>query len=293
MMPPQGRKRLADWWLAPAPAERLVALRVLIGGFALSYVGLRMPELVGSARLPTIDFAPIGITRVLSAPLSPALAITIALATCVLLIGFIAGFRYRVIAPLAACALLWTLTYRSSWGQVFHTENLLVLHVIVLALSPGASGDKSNEACGWPIKLLVAVTVATYFVAGVAKLRIAGLAWLDGDLLRDQVAVDNLRKLLLGHHVAPLARPMLAHPAAFAILSVATLAIELGSPLVFLGGRVSRIWVYAAWGFHVGVALVMSITFPYPLLGFAFLPMFRVERLFRRDLRRTGMSAAP
>jgi len=31
---------------------------------------------------------------------------------------------------LAALALLWTLTYRNAWGQIFPTENLLVLHVI-------------------------------------------------------------------------------------------------------------------------------------------------------------------
>ena len=40
--------------------------------------------------------------------------------------------------PIAAALLLWTLSYRNSWGLPFHTENLLVLHVIALALAPAA-----------------------------------------------------------------------------------------------------------------------------------------------------------
>ena len=69
-----------------------------------------------------------------------------------------------------------------------------------------------------------------------------------------------------------------------------TLAIELGAPLALLGPRIGRGWAYAAWAFHAGIALVMGITFPYHLLGFAFLALFPLDRLFRRDLSRTGMS---
>ena len=284
-------KRLSAWWFAPAPAERLAALRVLIGGFALAYLGLRLPELAASAQLPSADFAPVGICRVLDVPLPAWLAVVIALGTCALLVGFVAGFRARVVAPLAALALLWTLTYRSCWGQVFHTENLLALHVLVLACAP-ADRKSPPDACGWPIKLLVSVTAATYLVAGITKLRSAGLGWFDGSLLRDGVAVDALRKALVGEGAGPLARTLLDHPGAFTLISIATLVIELGAPLALFGGRTARTWTVAAWGFHVGIALVMKITFPYPLLGFAFLPLFRVETLLRLDRRRKGMPAS-
>ena len=40
---------------------------------------------------------------------------------------------YRVTAPLAALGMLWVTAYRNSWGMVFHTENLLVIHLAVLA----------------------------------------------------------------------------------------------------------------------------------------------------------------
>ena len=59
-----------------------------------------------------------------------------------------------------------------------------------------------------------------------------------------------------------------------------TLVVELGAPLVLVHRRIAAIWAFAAWGFHVGVVLVMNIWFPYPLFGFAYLPLFAVERVW-------------
>lgn len=281
-------KRLADWWFAPAPAERLAALRILIGAYALVYVAVRLPELAGVARYGRAVFHPVGVVRVLDAPLPPGVVLAIAIVTCVLIAAFVLGFAYRFTAPLAAVALLWTLTYRNAWGMVFHTENLLVLHVIALAFAPAAdtwaldrtSSPRTTAAgYGWPIKLLAALTAATYVLAGVAKLRIAGVDWLDGEVLRNHIAVDNLRKALLGDGIAPLAHLFLDHPSPLVVFSVMTLVIELGAPLALVGRRLAYIWALAAWGFHVGVVLLMNIWFPYPLLGLAFLPLLPAERV--------------
>jgi hypothetical protein len=289
------RKRLADWWFAPAPAERLAGLRILIGGFACGYLASRFPELVKSARLPPALFEPLGVVRVLGAPLPSAVAIAIAAATLALFAAFTLGFAYRVIAPLAAAALVWTLSYRTSWGQTFHTENVLVLHVIALACSPAAdvwaignTRKRGHAGYGWGIKLLVALTVATYVVAGIAKLRIAGTSWLDGEQLRNHVAIDNVRKALLGDPMSSLAIPMLDHPALFTAFSITTLAIELGAPVALFGARVAIAWAIGAWLFHVGVLLVMTILFPYALFGFAYLPLFPVERPLKWVAARAG-----
>ncbi len=285
-------KRLADWWFAPAPAERLAALRILIGGYALAYVLVRLPELVGVARYGRAQFHPIGITRVLDAPLPPAAVLAIAIATCVLLAAFVAGVAFRALGPLAALALAWTLTYRNAWGQIFHTENLLVLHVVALALSPAADVWAASRrrapapaGYGWPIKLLAALTAATYVIAGLAKLRIAGFDWLDGELLRNQIAVDNLRKALLGDHVAPLAHLVLDHPSPLVVFSAGTLVIELGAPFALLGRRLGYVWAAVAWGFHAGVVLLMNIWFPYPLAGAAFLPLLPAEKVPERVIQ--------
>jgi len=224
----------------------------------------------------------------------PPFAHLIAVVSCLCLaVLFIAGRWYRVVAPLFAVALLWVMTYRNSWAMPFHTENLLVLHVIVLALSPAAAAwswdagapHEPHERFGWPLRLMAVLTCVTYVLAGIAKLRMAGLDWAGGDYLRDQIAVDNLRKILLGSPPSPLATPLLEHRWLFAILAVMTLAIELGAPLALLGGRTAAVWALAAWSFHAGVLVLMFIVFPYPLSGVAFAPLFPAERLVERIRR--------
>jgi hypothetical protein len=139
--------------------------------------------------------------------------------------------------------------------------------------------------------LLAAVTVATYLLAGIAKLRLAGVHWLDGGLLRDEIAIDNLRKALLGDQVAPLSRALLEHPTWLGALAVGTLVLELGAPLALLGGRIGRGWALGAWLFHVGVVLAMNVWFLYPLVGPAFLPLLAPERLWQRVRRATPWAA--
>lgn len=305
--------RVAAWWFAPAPAERLAAVRMLVGGFGLAWVVGRIGELHAVAQLPAQHWRPTGVTRLLSAPLPPVVALGLTIATAVLLAAFVAGYRYRVTAPLAAVALLWTLTYRNSWGMIFHTENLLVLHVIALAVAPAADawsvdrwrGDRGGRerappaaGYGWALKLMLAITAVTYVLAAIAKLRLAGMDWLDGEQLRNQIAVDNLRKALLGDSIAPLGTVFLDHPAGFTVFSVMTILLELAAPVLLVGGWIARGWALGAWGFHLGVVLLMNIWFPYPLLGLAYVPLLAAERPFawaiarwRRRRPRSGIAA--
>ncbi|CAN5830580.1 hypothetical protein BH11MYX3_BH11MYX3_46160 [soil metagenome] len=279
-------KRLADWWFLPAPANRLAAVRILVGAFALAWVGGRLMETYAVSQLGRSHWKPTGVVGILDAPLPPTVVLVIAILTCALIVCFTLGVQYRFTAPLAAAGVLWTLTYRNSFGMIFHTENLLVLHMIALAVSPAADAwaidrapDRPPEAgYGWILKLLAAITAATYVMAGIAKLRIAGFAWLDGEQLRNQIAVDNLRKALLGDSIAPLATPFLDHPAGFTAFSVMPIVLELSAPIMLFLPRLARLWALAAWGFHVGVVLLMNIWFPYPLLGLAYLPLLHAER---------------
>jgi hypothetical protein len=281
---------MSRWWFAPAPAERLAALRILIGAFACAWLAARLPELWALSELPASELAPVGVARVLSAPLVSAAVLAIALASLACLVAFVVGWRFRLTAPAAALGLLWSLTYRNAWGMVFHTDNLLVLHVIALACAPaadawsldaraGRTGAPPAAGYGWAVKLCAALTCATYLLAGIAKLRLGGWAWAGGDQLRNQIAIDHLRKALLGGAVAPFARAFVAHPDALAVFAIGTLLIELGAPLALAGRRIAWLWALAAWGFHVGVVLTMNIWFPYPLFGVAFLPLFACERI--------------
>lgn len=262
--------------------ERLVALRILIGAYAVVYTAVRLPELWAIAHYPAAQFEGTGLARFV---LPPAAVLAIAGATLALLGAFVAGWRYRVTAPLAALGLAFVFSYRSAWGQIFHTENLLVLHVVALALAPAADRDDRGGEYGSWVRVLAALTVLTYVMAGIAKLRLAGAGWLDGEQLRNQIAIDNLRKALLGAGTAPLAMPLLEHPAWLSPISVATLIVELAAPVALLGRRLAVVWVTLAWAFHAGVLLLMWIVFPYPILGFAFLPLLPAEKLLPRKLR--------
>nr|HEX4319208.1 HTTM domain-containing protein [Kofleriaceae bacterium] len=277
---------VARWWLRDdAPAERLALLRIVIGAWACVYTLARVPELYALSQHPAGEYAPVGAARLFASPLAGVLAVALGFATAALLAAFALGVAWRAVAPIAALALLWMTSYRNSWGMVFHTEDLLVLHVVALAVTPAADAwaigarrrARGEAGYGWAVRLLGALTAATYLLAGIAKLRLAGASWLDGDLLRDQIAIDNLRKALMGDDVAVLSGVMLDHAWLLAGLAAGSLAVELGAPAALLGGRVARVWVAAAWAFHLGVVLAMNIWFPYPLLGPAFLPLLRPE----------------
>jgi hypothetical protein len=112
----------------------------------------------------------------------------------------------------------------------------------------------------------------------VAKLRNAGDAWLDGEVLLGHVAWDNLRKLELGAFYSPLGAALSRWPAVFVPLAWLSMVFELGAPISLFGRRLAWIWAIGTWSFHIGVAALMAIVFPYPVCGIGFAPLFEVER---------------
>lgn len=280
-------RRVLDAWFAPAPAERLAAMRLMLGVFTLVYLATQLPLWFADAQFHAGDFHPLGVVRVLGGPLPRALRLALPLVTMALAISFTLGVAYRWLAPAFALALLFTLTYRNSWGMPFHTENLLVLHALVLAVVPAADAwsvdargraAPAHERYGWPLRALAVITVIAYVLAGVAKLRLGGWAWTDGDALREQIAIDNLRKHLMGAPMSPIAATFLEHTWLMHAMAIGTMIVELGAPLALLHRRVALAWSLAAWGFHVGVLALMAIVFPYQLIGLAYAPLLRAER---------------
>jgi hypothetical protein len=286
--------RFDGWLLAPVPRERLALLRIGVGGYAWIYLLARGRDLLAPAHYPASAFAPLGVVRLLEVPLPvPALYALYALS---ILFGalFVLGTAYRWIAPLFALSLLWMLSYRHSWGMIFHTDNLLVLHTVLLAAAPAAealawpprASSGSAPISGWVVRALCMVTCAAYLVAGLAKLQLSGISWAAGDALREQIAYDALRKIELGSVHSPLGPWLLPHAWLFAPLSIFSLGAELLAPLALLGRRWAAIWCSCAWLFHLGVLATMAIVFPYPLSGAAFLAFFPIERWFARATRR-------
>lgn len=306
--------RLARWWDTPVPAARLACLRIAVGSFAFVYLLVRTSSLVSVTAFSPAELVPVGVVSLLAAPLPAVWVYAINYLALAFGLAFVCGAGFALVGPVFALLLLWITSYRSSWGMIFHTDNLLVLHVLVLAVSPAADalswdarhrvrgaqgtdtaerpiGQTPHARYGWAIRTMAILTSLTYVLAGAAKLKLSGGAWLGGDLLRSHIAYDNLRKLELGSGVSALGVWFVRHPAVFAPLAVMTMLVELGAPLALLHRRVALLWCLAAWSFHVGVALLMSIVFMYPLSGVAFLPLFRLERALGK-LRGERLSAA-
>ena len=85
-----------------------------------------------------------------------------------------------------------------------------------------------DAAYGGPVRLAALVTVLTYVLAGVAKLRLGGLEWMLGDTLRNHVAYSAARLDLLGGTPSPLGRRLVAQAWLFPPLAIATVLVELG-----------------------------------------------------------------
>jgi hypothetical protein len=290
------RRRAVSWIAVQAPAERIAAVRVLVAVYVLVWLTGALGGLLGLLDADPGRWQPVGVLAPLASPPPDGLVVLVLAATYVSAAAFALGAWTRATGPVAAVSFLLVATFRSSWGQIFHTDDLVAIHLAILALAPVADAwgrDARHRPTspapavryGWPLRLMSVVTVLTYVLAGVAKLRIGGVDWVTGDVLRNQIAQDNLLKELFGAPSSPLAGPLLAHAWLFPPMAAFALLVELGAPVALLGGWWRNVWVAAAWLFHVGVLVLMTTFFPYPLSGVAYASMFAVERGVRRVAR--------
>ncbi|MGI9609704.1 MAG: hypothetical protein ACR2NL_05365, partial [Acidimicrobiia bacterium] len=61
-------------------------------------------------------------------------------------------------------------------------------------------------------------------------------------------------------------------------MAIVALALELFAPFALVRGWFRRLWVPGILLFHLGTLLTMFVFFSYNGLGFALLPLFRIER---------------
>ncbi|MBZ0270698.1 hypothetical protein K8I61_01575 [bacterium] len=298
--------RAQAWYFDPAPAARLALLRIAIGAFAINHLASRWQKLMDLGDSPAGLFEPVGIVSVLSAPLPGNVHRLIVAAALLFAVAFFAGFRFRVSGPVFALLQMWLLTYRNSWSMIFHFENALVIHVLILgfarsadAYSIDATGRPTPETdaeYGWPIKLMGVSTALMYGLAGYVK--ITGYSWhlwLTGEVIGNWVAWDTIRKELLGTAGSPFARVLWEHRPLGVALSYLTLVLEIGWLFVFFRPRAARVWSMLTWGMHAGILAFMNIRFPYHLWGLIFLCFFHVEcapAIAARVWRKVGLSRA-
>jgi hypothetical protein len=235
----------------------------------------------------------------LGAPLPAGLVAVLLAATVVAGVAGAAGWRWRLTGPTFAVLLLVVLTYRHSWGTVLHTDHLVWLHAALLALGaaderlavrPSPSPPHAWFDAALVIRLMAVATVATYVVAGIAKLRNGRWDWFDGEALRNHLAYDNLRKRQLGDYWSPVGGWLTRWEVVFPPLSVASMAVELLAPVALWRWRPAVLWLVAAWSFHIAVLVFMVIVFPYQLCGLGLLPVLFDALVRRRSACQRGQT---
>lgn len=288
-----------DRAVAPtAPARRLAILRVIVATFGIAYLLIRLPVFIGLADNRPTRFDPVGPLSMLSSPLPNWMLYALIASAIGSAAGVLIGYRYRIVGPVFATSVVLLLTYRSSWGQILWFEVVFVLHALIIGVSPAAdvlSLDERrrvrppapHQRYGWPVKLAAIVTVTTYFVSAIAKLRIGGVDWVAGDSLRNHIAFSAARLDVFGATSSPLADSFVARSWLAPIMAATALVLELVAPLALLGGRLRTWWVVATWSMHLLIAATMFIVFPYPLFAVAFAPLFALEQLHKPKVLQT------
>ncbi len=241
--------------------------------FACAYVAIRFPAFRGLVGVNPSEFEPVGVLWFLRAPL-PAWVWFSALGL-LFASGAIAaaGRASKIAVPVFAGSVLVVTTYRSSWGQLLWFENLLVIHLVVIAAGAPMSGGRIDRPVPWTMQWCAVATIVLYALAGLAKLRYGGVGWVSGDVLANHIGYSSARLSVFGERPPLLASFAVAHPRVLTAGAVATVALELAAPLTLLGRRLAIAWSGAMWTLHVVVALTMAVVFPYPMLGLAFIPV--------------------
>jgi hypothetical protein len=257
--------RVEGWLFAAGDPRRLAALRIGLGGLlAVRLASGPYPEL---ATQPPALFRPISFLGLLDQMPSPeVVAVLQALALGAAVLATV-GLLTRATLPLAWLAALPLIAMTSSLGKVVHNDVLLLLCLVPLLPSrAGAAWSLDarqrpvaarGPAFGWPVRTAMVVVAGAYFFSGLAKLLHAGPAW---------VASGNIRWVLYASSDGqpepnPFAlfvadRPVLAH-----LVAAATLAVELGFPLVLWRPRLAWLFVPAVVAMHAGIGLAMHLDY--------------------------------
>ena len=257
--------RAEAWLFAPGDPRRLAAVRIgLCALLAARLAGGPYPEL---ATQPQALFRPISFLRLLDRMPSPeAVAVLQAFALGAAVLATV-GLLTRFTLPAAWLAALPLVAMTSSLGKVVHNDVLLLLCLVpLLPSNAGAAWSldarlrptaQHGPAFAWPVRTAMVVVAGAYFFSGLAKLLHAGPAW---------VASGNLRWVLYASSDAqpepnPYALFVADRPLLAQLVAAATLAVELGFPLVLWRPRLAWLFVPAALAMHAGIGLAMRLDY--------------------------------
>lgn len=223
-------------------------------------------------------YRPRGITAVLGIPyFSPGAMRALMAVTYLAWLCAVVGLLTRPAKILTAVGMLLALGVEQAYETGSTHAHLLLLYSLVflsfstsdrdwsvdawLRLRRGLPQEPEGRAAsivatGLPRNAILIVAVSLYFASGLSKLTDAGLRWIDGQSLQYYVGsqVDRTSFAL----VMSLRMWVSEQRWLCVIMSAATLAIELGSPLALFSRRLRHLWIPAWISMHLGIVLLMA-----------------------------------
>lgn len=220
-----------SYWFSPAPLFNLAVCRVIIVAFQIGYLFVRdyLTRITVQATIPTIEYQPLPIFELLNAPFpwdQPPTMVPIVVFWLTIITGVLAliGWRCRLSLALFALGNLYIQTYLYSFGRFHHSQALMILGLVILAIAPTGktfSIDDLNQklkqhshknqfqpfsllsrqhmSAQWPLLLIQWLFGIVYFSAGIHKLSPRGgglsfsLDWLNGYTLQYYLLRDGLQ----------------------------------------------------------------------------------------------------
>jgi uncharacterized membrane protein YphA (DoxX/SURF4 family) len=278
-------------WFGPTDPRVLAICRVLL--FWYVWPGFSVTNYSGYAQLERWAWYPAGLFEAFSiGPPSASLLAILSVIRSVSTLLALVGLLYPFTAPLAALSSFVLLGLPQNFGKVDHSENLLVLALLVFSFAraadawsidawlrrrwslgawlrrraghspPGteAASARPRQPSGhytWPRRFLLLLVVTMYGAAGASKLLHSGWAW---------ALSDSFRWLLLRHHFTHHPPTQLGvwlanDPALCHALALGALLTELLCPLSLLSRTFSRVLIPALFVLQGSIWLVLGVHF--------------------------------
>jgi hypothetical protein len=138
------------------------------------------------------------------------------------------------------------------WFNLFHVHVFLLLFCLAQAVSLFAPRAHAGRLASFALTAMQLQVGLVYLLAGISKLRVSGFGWFTGG--RTLLASTLFRGTALG-------RRIVAVPALRRSMGMATAVFELGAPALLLWPTMHVGLAVMALTFHLGVLLVMRISF--------------------------------
>ncbi len=195
-------------------------------------------------------------------------AFMLALALCCLGLCF----RWVSISAFALGVLVYGLPH--CFGKVGHAQTLSVFVLGIFALSHAGhamsldawiarlrgrpAAPVASSEYQWPVRLMQALMATVFLAAGLAKLRLSGLAWVYSDHMQNTL----LECYYLGKTPPTSLGPWVAqYPLLPKLLAGVSLLAELTAPLALFSRRYRWLVIPSLAGMQLGIYLVMGISF--------------------------------